>query len=121
VPVLVAHAHQQRVARETGVVDEDVEVACLLDDALRGLGVGDVGLERAAADLVRDRLGLVAAGAVAEDDARARLRQLARDRRADASRTARDERGLAFERAEVPLAQLRLPDGEVGARQRGAP
>ena len=53
-PVVVGHAREQAVARDAGVVDEDVEVARLLDEPLRLLGIGDVGLDGAAADLARD-------------------------------------------------------------------
>ena len=79
-PVLVGHAREQAVAGDAGVVDEDVEVAGLLDEPLRLGWVGDVGLDGAAADLRRDGLGLVGARAVADDDVRAGAPELERDR-----------------------------------------
>ena len=72
--------------------------------ALRLLGRRDVGLHRAAADLLRERLGLFAPAAVADDDGRARARELGGDRAADSARGAGDERGLSLEGAN-PLAQ----------------
>src|SRR5919197_3902085 len=60
-PVIVAHARDQRVSRHAGVVDERVDITELafhpLDQLLRLLGVGDVGLDGHPAELVRDRLG----------------------------------------------------------------
>ena len=49
-PGLDAHPHDQVVAGDPGVVDEDVDLAegleRRLDDGLRGLGLLDVGLDR---------------------------------------------------------------------------
>src|SRR5207248_3993820 len=49
-PVLEAHPHDQVVAGDTGVVDEDVDLAKRLDrgldQRLRGGRIGDVGLNR---------------------------------------------------------------------------
>ena len=74
-PVVVGHAREQAVAREPRVVDEDVELAGLLDErAPPRSGFDDVGLDGAAADLRRDRLGLLRARAVADDDRRRRPR-----------------------------------------------
>ncbi len=78
-PVLVAHPHEQAVARETGVVDQDVEVAGAFHECLRRLRVGDVGLDRAAADLCRDGFRLVPPRAVADDHLGARAAELERD------------------------------------------
>ena len=66
VPVLVRHADEQPVARDAGVVHEDVEIARLLDERARRLRIGDVRLHGAAADLGGERLGLVRAGAIRE-------------------------------------------------------
>ena len=100
-PVLVAHARDQRVARDAGVVDEDVDVAELrldaLDQRLRLRGIADVRTHRDAADLRRDRLGRLVPGAVVHGHARAAARQLARDGGADAARAARDEGDLAVQ------------------------
>jgi hypothetical protein len=101
VPIRVRHAREQAVPRETGVVDEDVDVACPLDQGLRLLGVGDVGLDGPPAGLLRDALGFLAARAVADDDVRSGPRELESDRSADSARRAGDKRRLAFERAEL--------------------
>ena len=54
VPVLVLHAHRERVARDAGVVDQHVQAALGLDDGVdRGVGRGAVGdVERDAAAAV---------------------------------------------------------------------
>jgi hypothetical protein len=84
-----------------GVVHEDVEVAGLLDQPPSLLGVGDVGLDCAAARFLRDRLRLVRTGAVADDYLRPAAGQLERDRPSDSTRPSGDERRLAFQRAEL--------------------
>ena len=101
VPVVVGHAGDEAVARDAGVVDEHVQVARLLDEPLRLLGIADVGLDGRAADLARDLLRLVGPGAVADDDLGARARELGGDRAADAARRSGDERALALERGEA--------------------
>src|SRR5580765_2799033 len=63
-PVVVAHACEDAVARQPCVVDEDVEVAGLLDEALRLFGLRHVGLQRTAADLLRESFALVATAAI---------------------------------------------------------
>jgi hypothetical protein len=82
-PVVVRHAREQAVARQPRVVDENVELARVLDEPARVLGVGDVGLDGPAADRLGDRLGLLGARAIADDDGRARAAELLRDRAAD--------------------------------------
>src|SRR5262245_38162377 len=72
-------------------------------------GVRDAGLDGAAARLLRDGRGLVGPGAIADDDARARVRQLEHDGVTDPPRPARDERGLAFERAEAHATMQLVP------------
>ena len=82
-PVVVAHPREQAVTGQAGVVDEDVEVAGRLDEGLRGLGVRDVGLDGAAADLRGDGLRLLAPRAVADDDLGAGAPELECDRAPD--------------------------------------
>ena len=101
-PVLVAHPRDQRVARDAGVVDEDVEVAELrldpLDERLRLGRVADVRADGDTADLGGDRLSASSLpGAVVDRDLRAAARQLAGDGRADPARAPGDERDLALE------------------------
>ena len=67
-PIVVGHAGKQAVAGEPGVVDEDVDVACLIDQPLRVLRRRDVRLDRTTAELRRELLGFVLAGPVADDD-----------------------------------------------------
>ena len=99
-PVVVAHPGEQAVAGQARVVDEDVEVARGLDERERRRGIGDVGLHGAAADLLRDLLGLVLAAAVADDDRGARRGELDGDGPADPTRGTRDECRLPVQRAE---------------------
>ena len=73
------------------VRNEQVDVARLRDGALDRAAVGDVHLHPCAADLVRDRLDLLAA-ARADDDVPAVARERPRDPRADAAAAAGDER-----------------------------
>jgi hypothetical protein len=100
-PVLVAHPRDERVPRDAGVVHEDVEVAelrlDLLDQRLRLRRVADVRSDGDPADLGRDRVGGVLAGAVVDRDLRPSVRQLARDGGADPARPAGDERDLPLE------------------------
>src|SRR5207248_4636111 len=102
VPILVRHPRDQAVTGESGVVDQDVELARLLDQPGGLRGVGDVRLDRPPADLLRQSLGLVGPAPVADDDLRTGPRELRGDRAADPARGAGDERELAFERAERP-------------------
>src|SRR6185436_16661765 len=63
----------------------------------RLVDLGDVGLHGPATELGRERLGLLGAAAVAEDDARPCLGQRLRDGAADPLRRAGDERRLALQ------------------------
>src|SRR5581483_9445123 len=99
-PVLVRHAGEQSVTREPRVVDEDVDVARLLDEARGLVRVRDVRLHGAAADLGRELRRLPFPGPVADHDRGTRLRELDRDRAADPARRARDERVLPLEGGE---------------------
>jgi hypothetical protein len=96
-PVLVGHPRDEAVPREPGVVDENVQVAGLGDQASGLIGIGDVRLSGTAPELACNRLGLVPPGAVADDDLRTRARELARDRTADPSRSAGDKGELTVE------------------------
>ena len=90
VPVLVAHAHQQAVAGDAGVVHEQLDrperALDLGERVVDGVGVGDVGLDRerlAARGLDRGLglLGAVVVGRVAERDPMAGRRRARRRRR----------------------------------------
>jgi hypothetical protein len=100
-PVLVRHPHDEAVARQARVVDEDVDVAGFFDEAAGVVGVGDIRLDGASPGFDGYRFRLLAGRAVADDDGRTRPPELERDRPAYSSRGARDERCLALERAEV--------------------
>ena len=124
-PVLVRHPRQQPVTGQARVVDEDVELAGLLDQALGLVGVGDVGLDSPAARFLGDRLGLVGARAVADHDLGTAARELERDRPADAARAAGDEGSLPFERGEAvrqcpasPAASRAKPGRRPGSPSR---
>src|SRR5438067_407349 len=67
-PVLVGHAGDQPVARDTGVVDEDVELAGLLDESTCLVTIRDVGVNGPRARFPRHLRGLVLPRAVAERD-----------------------------------------------------
>ena len=119
-PVLVGHAQDQAVPGQARVVDQDVEVARLLDEPGGLLGIGDVGLDRAPADLRGQRLRLLGAAAIADDDRRARARQLRRDRTADPPRCAGDERQPPLQRAEAPASLIgSTPEGFRGRDRHG--
>jgi hypothetical protein len=75
-PVGVGHAGEQAVAGKARVVDEDVEVTCLVDEPLCILGIGDIRLNGLGAGLGGDGLRLLLAGAIAERDRGARARKL---------------------------------------------
>jgi hypothetical protein len=96
VPVVVGHPCEQAVTREAGVVDEDVELADLVDQPARVLRIRDVGGDRSPARLLRGGVPLLRARAVADDDGRAGTCQLERDCATDPARASCDERGLAF-------------------------
>src|SRR4051794_32955974 len=105
-PVFVAHAREHAVTREAGVVHEDVEVAGFTDEPRRVLGLRDVGVHRAAADLRGERLAFLAAAPIADDDGRSGARELERDRPTDAPRGTGDERCFPLEGREVRQASV---------------
>ena len=88
----------------------------LFDQTLRFGRVGHVRGDRAAARFLRDGLRLVPAGAIADHDRGSRAGELEGDRTADPARGAGDERGLAFERCERALRQLRASPRAARAR-----
>jgi hypothetical protein len=101
-PVLVLHPHQQLVAGDAGVVDEDRDRAEFLARPLdqgvsTAAGIGHVEHAPAAkrAEALADRLraGLAGRGA---DDGRALRGQFIGDRRADAAAGAGDQRDFAL-------------------------
>jgi hypothetical protein len=100
-PVVVRHPRQDAVARQPRVVDEDVDVARLLDERSRLIRVRDVRLQSAPADLRRDRLGFLYPRAIADDDRRSRLAELDGNRAADSSRAPGDEGCPSLEGAEL--------------------
>src|SRR5262249_34856169 len=104
-PVVVGHARQQAVACDAGVVDEDVEIACLLDELRRLFGTRDVGLDRSALDLACQRLRLLRPRAVADDDVRPGASELLGDRAADPLRGSGDESALALETCEAHASE----------------
>src|SRR5215217_5480358 len=67
-PIVVAHAREDAVARQAGVVHEDVEIAGLLHESRRVLRLRDVCVHRTSPDLRGERLAFVAAAAIADDD-----------------------------------------------------
>ena len=85
-PVLVGHARDQAVAGDAGVVDEDVDVAGLLDERAPPARRSATSAWTARPPISpRDRLRLVGARAVADHDrapgrARARARSRGRSR-----------------------------------------
>ena len=102
VPVVALHSHQQLIARDARIADEDVEPAVPFDDAGRhafeGAGVGDVDAQRLGpmtgrGDLVGARLRVIAARG--RDHGRALCRQPHGNRASDAARRPRDERDFA--------------------------
>ena len=72
-PVLVGHAHDEAVAGDAGVVDEDGDGAertlDLAERGVDGVGIGDVGAhrDRLAADLL-DRFGVVSGAPSASEE-----------------------------------------------------
>src|SRR6185437_1519857 len=103
-PVVVGHAGKQPVARQACVVHEDVDVAGFLDESRRRFGLRDVGLDGAAADLRCERLRLLCARAIADDDGRACARELRRDCAPDPARRSGNERRPAFQRGEAHVS-----------------
>src|SRR5262249_15564908 len=98
-PVLVRHTRDQAVTRDACVVDEDVDLARLLDERARGFRIRDIGLHCPAADLGGDLLRFLPSASVSEDDRGAATAELERDRPTDSSGASGDERDLAGERA----------------------
>ena len=105
-PVLLAHHHQQLVAREPGVVDHRVEPAELglgcVDHRAHGFEVGNVGLERhrldpECGDPGFQLFGLLFALEIIEGDVGAAARGLERDCAADPSRRPGDDYSLTLE------------------------
>jgi hypothetical protein len=114
VPLLLGHVHEHPVAKDPGVVDEDVEAAELVERLLdHPLGAGEVGdVLRICSgfsaggfdlddDLLRRRVVVAFARErgteVIDDDVRAGLRQRKRVRPADAASGAGDNRNLPRE------------------------
>ena len=107
VEVLLGHLQQQLVAGDARVVDEDVDAAEVLADPAEGFlderKIGHVAFVGRGADAeglrFGDRFGraLVRAG-VHDGDVGAVLGERDRDGRADAARTAGDDRRFAFEK-----------------------
>ena len=110
VPLVLGHPPERAVARDAGVVDDDVDAAVALaqvgGELVRRVLVGDVEQQRGAAELV-DQLGEVVAlrGDVDADDVGAVARQHAGDGGADAARGAGDHRDLAGQRL-VPVHRV---------------
>jgi len=102
VPVLLAHAHDERVAGDAGVVDDDIEAAEALEGGLDGgggaLGGGDIGLQDLDADATAGEFGLGGASgllitAVGEEEIEAIPGEALRNREADAARATGDDGG----------------------------
>jgi hypothetical protein len=123
IPLLDRGVDDRPEQHHAGVVDHDVQSAELFRGALDGrdrlLAIGDVGLEREAADLGGERIETVLATRD-EGDRRSLLCQRARRRLADAAARARHEGDGAVQclghGAEVyPLAQRSAaPDAPAG-------
>src|SRR3954447_2027800 len=75
-PVVVAHPREDAVARQAGVVHEDVEVAGLGDEPRGVHRLRDVRVHRAAADLGGERLAFLTAAPIPHDDGRPGAREL---------------------------------------------
>ena len=107
VPVRLRHRQDQTVARDAGVVDQDVQIAIGIEGELHqraGLGhvpdVGLVGDGRAARplDLGHHRLTGLGIGVVVDDHARLAARQLDGDGASDPARGARHQGHFPVER-----------------------
>src|SRR5690606_20545515 len=121
-PLLVRHAPQRAVPADPGVVDQDVQRAEALPgaahEALHGTGIAHVALGAEDLDLEQPQLAgralrllrhaAVAVIDVVEGDVHAVLRQLQRDRPADARRPAGHDRAQA--------AQVAVGAGRVRPR-----
>src|SRR3954447_3725531 len=84
-PVVVAHPGKDAVARQAGVVHEDVEVAGLLHETRRALRLRDARVQRTSADVRGESLAFVAAAAIADDYGSSGACELERDRSPDAA------------------------------------
>ena len=107
VPIRVAHAHQQAVARDAGVVDEHVHFAALGENFLGGgadgRGIRNIHrvrprLAAQRADFRRDLLGIFLR-ARNDDDIRAFIGEFQRDGAADSAARAGDNGDLIGELA----------------------
>ena len=94
VPLLLAHAHHQSVARDAGIVDQHVDPAEILDDlgyhGGRGLEIGRVrrvslSLNAEGLQLLFGVLKVLVDFQIGENDRGAFLRETQRDRLADAA------------------------------------
>ncbi len=118
-PALLGHLGERAVAGDAGVVDDDVDaVGEALGDLRRRVGVGDVELDRLAAERARGHalsvLGERRARRAPTTSAPSRA-SVVRDRLADPARGAGDERDLAGERAAPSRARARWrPPGRSG-------
>jgi hypothetical protein len=114
VPLVLGHVHDHPVAEDSGVVDEDVEPAELLDrlphEPFRAREVGDAlavrrRLAARGADLLDDLLGRAEIGALAGDpgaevvdhDRGSRIGERERMRAANAAPGSRDDGDLAVQ------------------------
>ncbi len=121
VPILVGHPRDQRVARDAGVVDQDVQLAALfdhrVDDLLHAGRVGhvagiDLGRAAGGADRV-GRLGQLVDAASDAGHVGAGAGQRQRDRASDAARGAGDNRGVALQiDLQVGRGMIRHGDAE---------
>src|SRR5690242_972666 len=114
VPLLVLHAHEQVVAGDAGVVDEDPGRAVARIDVLEQRVDRDPvayveahAFAAALAQMLTDG-GRAFVGGCGPDDARTGARECIGDRAADAARGAGDERNLPGELAAAPLPVTRL-------------
>ena len=106
-PLVGRHVGEQLVARDAGVVHDDVDppvpLQGVLEDPRAGVGRGDVELQGRAAHPVGDGDELLAGrGDVDGDDGGTVARERVRDRLADAARGAGDDGDAAVERP-VPV------------------
>ncbi len=128
VPLLLGHVDDHPVAQDPGVVDEDVELAevvdRLLDQLARGGEVGDVGavddrLAPECLDLPHDVVGRTLVGArpvalraeVVDDDLRALTRQMKRVLATDPAPSAGDDRNLPVQESHPFSCSLRCLTG----------
>ena len=94
-PLLMRHLLQHGVARDAGIVDEDLDRSDLvldIDDALlAGEVIADVPFERRDLGFIAERLGGVVIAAVVGGDVVACALERPADRGADAARSSRNE------------------------------